>query len=452
MGSRRQRLAISLAFIVLACILIPFQTLVHSDQHQEEGPLVYYIPVEQTVERGLAAFMDRAIQMAMEEGADHIILEINTPGGAVDAAGDIAKLIQETTIPITAFVNTDAISAGAYIALNADEIVMVSSASMGSAAVIDGSGNAAEDKMQSYWLSRMKAAAELNDRDPQYALAMADARIDLPELGAGSGDLLTLTADQALEVGYAEAVVSDRAGLLEYLGLENAIERHMEVSFAEQIARFVTNPIVIPILLSIGSLGLVLELYSPGFGIPGIMGISALLLFFFGHMVAGFAGFESMILFIIGFVLILVEIFVPGFGIFGLLGVGAIIGGMLLASYSTASMLMYIAIALVVTAVAAIFIFRYFGHRGFMRKMILTDSTSSEKGYITNETRKELIGKQGESLTPLRPSGSAVFESDRLDVVSEGGYIERGRKIEVVYTAGSRIVVREVKENKLEEE
>ncbi|WP_332632158.1 NfeD family protein [Halalkalibacter flavus] len=452
MERRRLRLFCSITFLLLACLLMPIQSLVYSDEDSDYESLVYYIPVEQTVERGLEAFMSRSIATAKEDGATHIILEMDTPGGAVDAAGNIALLIQESDIPIITFVKNKAISAGAYIALNTDQIIMAPGATMGSAAVIDGAGNAADDKTQSYWLSEMRSAAELNDRDPQYALAMADQRIDLPELGAPKGELLTLTAQQALQVGYAEAIASNRAELLDYLELGNVEERDMEVSFSEQIARFVTHPVVIPILLSIGSLGLVLELYSPGFGVPGIMGISALLLFFFGHMFAGFAGWESMILFVIGFLLIMVEIFIPGFGIFGLLGIASVIGGMLLASFSTASMLIYIAIALVITAVATVFIFKYFGNRGPMKKIIHTDSTSTEKGYITNKTREELIGQTGTTLTPLRPSGSAVFDKERLDVVSEGGYIGQGSKIEVVYTAGSRIVVREVRENKLREE
>ncbi|MFA9455852.1 nodulation protein NfeD [Halalkalibacter sp. AB-rgal2] len=442
---RRHMLRFSFVCIMMAIFLMLVQALVHSNDEEAGRPVVFFIPVEQAVERGLEAFMSRSFEAAFEAGADHIVLEMNTPGGAVDAAGNIAKLIQDTDIPITTFVNPDAISAGAYIALNTDRIVMHPNASMGSAAVIDGAGNAADEKTQSYWLSRMEAAAELNDRDPIYALAMADRNIDLPEVRAPEGELLTLGANQALEVGYAEAIASDRSELLEFIGLDNAIVEDMEVSFAEQLARFVTNPIVIPILLSIGSLGLVLELYSPGFGVPGIMGASALLLFFFGHMIAGFAGWESFILLGVGFTLILIEIFIPGFGIFGLLGIGSVIGGMLLASFSMTSMLIYIAIAIIVTAVAAVLIFKYFGFRGPMKKMVLTDSTSNEKGYITNETRKDLVGQIGETLTPLRPAGSAVFENERLDVVTEGGYIEQGSKIEIVYTAGSRIVVRESK-------
>ncbi|ADC50777.1 NfeD1-b protein [Alkalihalophilus pseudofirmus OF4] len=443
----RIRLNISLLFILCAMLLIPLQSFVYSETNTSDDTVVYYIPVEQTVERGLAAFMQRSFQSAADEGADYIVLEIHTPGGAVDAAGEIARLMQNTDIPIIAFVTKEAISAGAYIALNADEIVMAPGTTMGAAGVIDGAGNAAEEKAQSYWLAEMRAAAELNDRDPLYALAMADRSIEIPDLGVSDEEFLTLTPSEAIEVGYAEAIASNRAELIEYLGLEQVSERDMQVSFAEQIARFVTHPVVIPILLSIGSLGLVLELYSPGFGVPGFMGLLALGLFFFGHLFAGFAGWESILLFGIGFLLIMIEIFIPGFGIFGVLGIGAVIGGMLLASFSMSSMVISIFIAVILTAIGTVFIFRYFGNRGPWKKLILTDSTSSEKGYISNHTRAELLEMEGETLTPLRPSGSAVFSGERLDVVSEGGYIEQGRKIQVVYTSGSRIVVREVKKN-----
>ncbi|WP_100372387.1 NfeD family protein [Bacillus sp. FJAT-45037] len=442
----RIRLKVSLLMIIGALLLIPIQSFVHSETNQSD-PVVYYIPVEQTVERGLAAFMKRSFESAKEQGADYIVLEIHTPGGAVDAAGDIARLMRNTDIPIIAYVTKDAISAGAYIALNADEIVMAPGATMGSAGVIDGAGNAAEEKTQSFWLAEMRASAELNDRDPLYALAMADRTVEIPDLGLKNEEFLTLTSSEAVSVGYAEAIASNRAELLEYLELDQVTEQDMQVSFAEQIARFVTNPIIIPILLSVGSLGLVLELYSPGFGVPGLMGLSALGLFFFGHLFAGFAGWESILLFAIGFLLIMIEIFVPGFGIFGVLGIGSIIGGMLLASFSMSSMVISIFIAVILTALGTVFIFRYFGHRGPWKKLILTDSTSSEKGYITNHTRSELMEMDGETLTPLRPSGSAVFNGERLDVVSEGGYIEQGRKIQVVYTSGSRVVVREVKGN-----
>ena len=129
--------------------------------------------------------------------ADLVIFEVNTPGGAVDAAGEIAKLLSDTPVKTVAFVNNRALSAGAYISLSADEIYMVPSATMGSAAVIDSAGNAADKKAQSYWLAAMATAAEQNGRDPIYAKAMADEDIDLPEYGAEKGKLLTFTAEQA---------------------------------------------------------------------------------------------------------------------------------------------------------------------------------------------------------------------------------------------------------------
>ncbi|WP_306301228.1 ATP-dependent Clp protease proteolytic subunit [Thalassobacillus sp. C254] len=249
------RLFIYLLLIATA-LFYPAASLWAEDEEQnEEGPIVYFIPVEQTVERGLEAFLQRSIADAEEEGAEFIVLEIDTPGGAVDAAGNIANLLQGTDTPLIAFVTGEAMSAGAYISLNADHIVMSPGSRMGAAQVIDGTGNAADDKAQSAWVANMISAAELNDRDPLYAQAMADPRVDLPDYRAPEGDLLSLTASEALEVGYAEAVASNREEVVEWMGIEDVVAKEMDVSFSEQLARFVTHPVVIPILLSMGSLG-----------------------------------------------------------------------------------------------------------------------------------------------------------------------------------------------------
>lgn len=439
----KKRQILFLSIILLGFVSLLFQPSVHSEPNKE---IVYFVPVEQTVERGLEAFLKRALETAENEGADHIVLEIDTPGGLVDAATNIASTIVNTDTPITAYVKLKALSAGAYIALNADQIVMAPGTTIGSAAVIDSAGNAAGEKAESSWLANLENAAQLRDRDPIYARAMADKSIDLPEYRAGEGELLTLTASEALEVGYAEAIAKDREEVLAFIGMENAVVKELEVSFAEKITRFVTHPIIIPILLSIGSLGLVLELYSPGFGVPGLMGISALLLFFFGHLFAGFAGYEVLILFVLGIILITVEIFFPGFGIFGILGIISVIGSLILASYSTVNILISIFVAIAVTVGVSILFFKYFGYKGPLKQIILRDATTTEKGYVSNVTRQDLVGKVGETSTGLRPSGTAIFGEERLDVVSEGGYIEQGKKVKVVLTSGVRIVVREVKD------
>ena len=428
----------------LTLIIMPLlMTLTPEKGHSATGELVYVIPVEETVEKGLYAFIDRSIAEAETNGASLIVLEIHTPGGAVDAATEIGKRIRQTEVPIVAFVNNDAISAGAFIALNTDKIYMTSDSRIGAAAVIDSEGNAADEKANSYWLAAMRTAAEHNGRDPIYALAMADKTIDLPEYGAGKGDLLTLTADQAVEVNYSEGIVADRTELLQVLGHDQASLEVMKVSFAENLARFITNPIVVPILLSIGSLGLVLELYSPGFGIPGTMGAAALFLFFFGHMVAGLAGMESIILFVVGIVLILLELFLPG-GILGLIGLGAILGSLFIATDDVSHMAVSLLIAIGVTVLVSIILFKVFGKKiKIFNKIVLRDSTNTEGGYVSSVNRSELIGLEGVALTTLRPSGTALINNERIDVVTEGSYIERNQKVVVIKVEGSRIVVRE---------
>ncbi len=434
----------TIKLLVSICLMMVFLPFIGKDASSAgQGKLVSFIPVEQEVERGLEAFLKRSIQDAEDQGADHIVLEIDTPGGAVNAADNIAKIIKSSEVPITAYVSDRALSAGAYIALNADQIIMEPGALMGSAAIINQSGNTAGKKAESFWHAAMKSAAELNDRDPKYALAMADPDVDLPKYNAPKGELLTLNDQEAVKVGYAEGIAEDRTELLSVLDLEDAKVSDAEVSIAERIARFVTNPIIIPILLSIGSLGLVLELYSPGFGVPGFMGAGALLLFFFGHMIAGFAGWESLLLLVIGVVLIIVEVFIPGFGLFGVLGAVGVVASIVLASgQSMQYVLLAVLIAVAVTVGGSYLFIRIFGYRGFFKKIILSDSTKSDQGYISNATRNELVGLEGIAVTPLRPSGIADFGDERLDVVTEGGYLSSGSEVKIVKTNGSRVVVR----------
>lgn len=405
--------------------------------------IVYIVPIEATVEKGLVAFLERALATAEENDADLVIFEVNTPGGAVDAAGEIAKLLADTTVPTVAYVNNRALSAGAYISLSADQIYMVPSATMGSAAVIDSTGNAASKKAQSYWLAAMATVAEQNGRDPLYAKAMADEVINLPEYGAETGKLLTFTAEQAKKAGYSEGTVANQAELYQLLDIEEADIRSIEESFPEKLARFLTNPYVIPLLLTIAGIGIVIELFSPGFIFPGLTGVVALVLFFYGHLVAGITGYEALVLFLIGVVLIIFEFFIPG-GIVGALGLVAIIGSLFLASGNAVHMAMSLLIAVTVSVSVSILLVKVFGKKmKFFRKMVLTDSTNTEQGYVSNPNRTDLLGIEGKTLTDLRPSGTALINEERVDVVSEGSFIVKGTNVKVVKVEGSRIVVRE---------
>jgi membrane-bound serine protease (ClpP class) len=411
---------------------------------QGGGKLIYVIPIEDDVERGLEAFLSRTTEEALEAGADHIIFEINTPGGSVEAADNIGTIIANLDIPTTSYIISQALSAGSYIALHTDNIYMTPRATMGASGVINSDGTAADKKAQSAWLKAMTSAAESGGRNPLYAAAMADSSIDLPELDAGEGEFLTLTPQEALEVGYAEGIVSDRTELLYELGLSKGTVIQTQPTLAENVARFITNPIVVSILLSLAGLGLIVELYSPGFGVPGSIGLISLVLFFYGHVVAGLAGMEAIIILLIGLAMIIAEFFVPG-GILGLLGIGAIIGSLFMSGANVGDMMMSVSIAFIVAIVAAVILFRRIGlDKGVFRHVILRDRTTTELGYVSNENRLDLIGMVGITVTALRPSGVAVVGNERVDVVSEGSFIQKDTKVKVVKVEGVRVIVREL--------
>ncbi|MFC4388488.1 nodulation protein NfeD [Gracilibacillus marinus] len=419
-------------------------TVLHADEGS--GNLVYVIPIENTVERGLEAFIKRTTNEAIEANADHIIFEINTPGGRVDAAKNIGEILQDLEIKTSSFVTVEALSAGSYIALNTDSIYMKPQASMGASGVINSDGTAADKKAQSAWIASIKSAASSKGRDPLYAQAMADADVDLPEFNAEKGEFLTLGADDAVKVKYAEGIVKHRTELLNELGLSNAEVIVTETTLAEEIARFLTNPIVVPILLSLASIGLIVELYSPGFGIPGSIGAASLVLYFYGHIVAGLAGYESIILLVIGIILLIIEIFAPG-GILGFIGLGAMIGALYMSSDNPSHMTMSISIAIIASIIVAVILFKTIGlEKGLFRHIILNDATTTDNGYVSTVNRYELLHQKGVTVTPLRPSGTAIFGSERLDVVSEGAYINIDEPVEIIKVEGSRIVVRKINE------
>ena len=409
------------------------------------GKLVYVIPIENEVERGMEAFLRRTTREAMAANADHIIFEINTPGGAVEAAGNIGQIMQDVTVPTTAFIRSRALSAGSYIALFADNIYMTPQATMGASGIITVDGNAADAKAQSFWREAMGSAAEAGGRDRIYAEAMADASIDLPELNAPVGEFLTLGPTKALEVGYSEGTVNNRSELLEVLGLSEATILEMEITLAETIARFLTNSFVVSILLTLAGLGFVLELYTPGLGVAGAIGATSLILFFYGHAIAGLAGLEVFILVILGIGLIIAEFFVPG-GILGGIGVLSIIGALFFATDNIFAMGMSVLVALIITIIVAIVLYKRVGlKKGVLRHIVLFDQETPDRGYVSSKERKDLIGLKGTTVTPLRPAGTGLFEGERIDIVSVGNFILANQKVEIIQVSGSRVVVKEFK-------
>lgn len=413
-------------------------------------PEVVRIPVTGVIELGLAPFIERSLREAADRGAAAAVLDIDTPGGRVDAAQRIADAISDASLPVYALVNRRAFSAGALISLATDRIYMRPGSVIGAATPVDGSGTKAPEKIVSAMRSEMRALAEARGLDPAVAEAMVDEELEIPGVVA-AGQLLSLTTSEAVDLGYAEEV-EDLDAFLERIGATGAEVRSTSVNWAERVVRFLSHPVVSPFLLTLGFLGLLAEIKTPGFGVGGAAGLLALGLFFGSHLIVGLAGLESVIVFGIGLVLLGVEIFViPGFGVFGLLGILAILGGLFtslvgglptIADFSRAGLILATSMmAVVVTAWALL---RRVPNSGPLarRGVFLLARTDKAAGFASAVLRPELVGQVGVAVTDLRPAGVALFGEERVDVVSESDWIEEGTPVRVLASEGYRHVVR----------
>jgi membrane-bound serine protease (ClpP class) len=418
-------------------------------QEVPSGP-VYRVPVQGVIELGLAPFVERSIEEAQQARAAAVVLELETPGGRVDAAERIANAIGDSDVPLYAFINRHAYSAGALIALATDGIYMRPGSVMGAATPVVGSGEKAPEKIVSAMRGQMRALAEARGLDPDVAEAMVDEAIQIDGV-VDAGKLLTLTTSEAVGLNYASEV-EDWEGLLEELNLAGAPVQVMGVNWAERIVRFLSNPIVAPFLLSLGFLGLIAEIKSPGLGLAGLAGLLSLSLFFGSHMILGLAGIEDLILFGAGVVLIGVEIFIiPGFGLFGVLGGVGVLAGVYLSlvggiptvpDFAQAGAILSTSILIILLTSWALLRHLPQSNRLTRSGVFLITKGDREDGWASAERRPDLVGREGVALTDLRPSGTVLIGEERVDAVSESAWIEDGTDIKVVSSEGYRHVVR----------
>lgn len=416
-----------------------------------KGELVYVVPVEGTIEKGLTEMMKKAFLEAETEGASLVILEIDSPGGFVNAAEDIEKLLQKQEMPVIAYVTGGALSAGALIAFSADELIMAPGTTIGAAEPRIGSEKA-DEKIVSAWSGRLAArasrAAEKNGRDPEQAAELARAMVDVDLAIPGlveTGKLLTLTDKQAVDLGLSDGTASTIDELLLQKGVADAWVERYQVSLAESIARWVTSPMVMPILLTLGIAGLVIEVFTIGFGIPGTIGVAALSLYFGGSILTGLSGWEAILIFMLGLVLLAVEVLIlPGFGVAGVVGIASIITSIVMAAPNLEQAVISLVLALVGTIVLLILSIKLMPTRKVWKKLVLGTKQQKDSGYTAPETSLvALLGAEGTTLTVLRPAGTAEINDERIDVVAEGSFIPNNTIIKVVKVEGTRVVVRE---------
>jgi len=416
---------------------------------------VYVIHVEGLIDNGLYSYIERGLQRARSNNAAGVILQIDTFGGLVDAADNIRKSLLSSELPIVAFIDLNAASAGALISIATDSIYMAPGGSIGAATVVDGSGTYASEKMQSYMRGIMRATAESTNRDPQVAEAMVDESVAIEGIIA-EGKLLTLSTEEALRIGFIQgsaASIEDVMGIMGWTGLP-VID--MQEVWAESVLRFLANPVVSSILMLMMLGGLYFELQTPGIGFPGIMAGIGSLLFFAPLYIMGLAQSWEIVLFIMGVILIVIEIFViPGFGLAGISGISLVIfslGVSLIGNVglqfpeigqiSQAIWTMAITLILGVAMIASMV--RYLPENIMFNTLVLSESTDRSRGYTGADTHDELLGSEGVTVTALRPSGTALLNDRRIDVVSDGDFIEKGARVKVVETANLKVVVRKL--------
>jgi membrane-bound serine protease (ClpP class) len=416
---------------------------------------VYVAYIDGEIDLGLAPYIHRVISEAEKNNADAIIFKINTFGGRVDAATQIKDAIISSKILTIAFINNRAISAGALIALSCNKIVMVPGSSIGAATVVDETGKKVGEKYQSYMRSEMRSTAERNGRRTDIAEGMVDERIIIPGL-VDSTELVTLTSEEAYKYKMADTVITDFKDVLIAFNLKNAEEISITSNWAEDVVKFLNNPIVSSILIMIGFFGLMAEIKTPGWGFAGTIGVIALTLFFGSSYILQLASVLEILLFVIGLGLLLAEIFIiPGFGVAGISGIILIFASIFLSLLGSKPFIDMEAVSIAIIQLSSAMLFallgmfvlvKYLPKSTRFNKLVLSESEKAEHGFVSYPSEKDLIGKIGIAFTTLRPGGTAEFDEKRVDVVADSEYITQGTKIKVIRVEGIKVVVTAFKE------
>ena len=419
---------------------------------------VYHVDMklEGMIDPGVSAFVERVIEDAEANEVDAIVFEIDTFGGRVDAATVIRDAILDSDALTIAFINKRAISAGALISLACDKIVMAQAATMGATTPVDGSGTKASDKVTSYMRAEMRATAERTGRDAKIAEAMVDERVDIPGLSAEAGRPATLTTEQSLNYEMADETAESLRDVLRIYDLGEAEVVSIELNWAEHVVRLLTHPVVTSILLAVAMFGLIAEVRTPGWGLGGTLALVALGIFFGSHLVVKLAEWQELALFALGLGLLLVEVIaIPGFGLVGLAGVGLMLGSLVITQLGDFQLWSVDEIAAVVVRLSASMIgafvlsfmmLRSLPKMASFNRLVLETETRASEGCVSSsrDGDDEMVGKEGVTVSELRPAGIALIEERRTDVVTDGEFVAVGQAVRVVEARGNRVVVRPV--------
>ncbi len=420
--------------IILFCAVLPFQTNATSTRKN-----VYVIPIGGEIGPAVFENVRNGIKIAEDDpNAVGIIFEIDTYGGRIDSAVRISRLMLDTPLPTISFVNTKAVSAGVLLTISADTIVMAPGSTIGSAETIPKT-----EKILSDWTSSLRTVAQEKGRDPELVAAMADASIEIPNL-IEKDRLLNLTTQEAYELGFIDFVDKDLAGIMDSASIEYDEIINIPLDSKVKLAQFMTSSHIAPLFLSVGFIGFLVEIFTPGFGIAGTISFIAFALYFGGAILAGNTGWAVLMIFLVGLILLLIEASIPGFGIPGIGGIICVVISIFMVSGSAFVAAISLFTSFLLTLITLILLLKYAPRNQHFNRIVLATQMKTEQGYRASGQYHQYLGKQGVVVTHLRPSGTIDINGDILDVVSEGTFIEMGSRVEVIKVEGRRIIVKKI--------
>ncbi|MCS6990619.1 MAG: hypothetical protein NZL95_02020 [Chitinophagales bacterium] len=417
---------------------------------------VYVFEINQSIFPAAWRLTKNALTEANRLGADVVLLKLNTYGGDLASADSIHSALMRARPLTICWITQNAASAGALVAISCDSIYMRSGALIGSASVVNQEGAVMPDKYQSYMRAMMRSTAERQGRDPKIAEGMVTPNNYLPEI-ADSNKVIALTAEEALRYNYCDGIVETVEAALAHAGIEPYELFHHHEDWLDRIIAFLLNPFVSSLLLLLILGGIYFEFQNPGSIFPIATAAVAAILYFAPLYLEGLAEHWEILLFIAGVILLGVELLIlPGFGIAGIAGIGLILAGLTLAlirnltfDFSfTGTEEILLALLRVLLPLGLFFaLFLLFGHRisrlRLLRGIVLTDTLQEAVGYLDRpEQLKQLIGKTGVAVTPLRPAGIVELDGEQHDAMVDGAMIEKGQAIRVVNISGNLLVVR----------
>jgi len=454
---RRRLTGVAVLVVGLLTLALPTGPVVAQESGGGERA-VHVVVIDGEIDLGIAALLERAVREADAADAAALVVRIDTPGGRLDAVLRMRDALLGAKVPTVGYVDRDAFSAGALVAIATEELWVAPGAVIGAATPVLGDGSSADEKIVSAVRAVFRSTATERGRDPLVAEAMVDPAVVVEGL-VRRGELLTMDVAQATERGYADGIAADLDALLVALGLDDATRVDVVPALAERLVRVLTSGIVAGLLLTVGIWLLVGDvLGGGGLGLGAALGALSIATFLFGHLLAGLAGIESVILIVLGIVLILVEVLVlPGVGVVGVSGVLALLGGATLAmvdreveivpreafitAFNVAGLAFLAAVALLVGLL--VLVGRSAGGGGEQAQRFARRGNRLVLATDVGGAHDEgLVGARGVALTDLRPAGAAEIDGERVDVVAEAGFLPAGSALVVVVDEGYRRVVR----------